>query len=269
MPLISQTVPLQFDTVYSPYAASDWRTAFSDSAKKGMTGVELAVAYPDRVDTDEVAAEAKRSGLTITSISTGQICGMEGCFLTAANPDSRRLAAETVSAHIRLSSRLGRPKVTVGLLRGGFGENAGSSELLAEMLYPLCETAKNEGVKLQLEPINRLETAILNSTQKTLDFLREMGYPDALGILYDTFHSDLEDEDPLASAKAALPYITNVHFADRERFLPGEKGIDFSALYALLSEGGYQHAYALETKCLPTREHVLAHYGESIINIIK
>lgn len=269
LPILSQTVPLQFDTAYSPYAASDWRAAFADVADHGLTGVELAIAYPEEVDTGAVLAEAGRHGLAITTISTGQICGREGCFLTAANAGSRERAAAVLRDHIRLSVRLGRPHVTVGLLRGGFGDNAGGNELLSEMLHPLCKMAESEGVRLQIEPINHQETAMLNSTQQTLDFMRGMGNPAALGILYDTYHSDIEDEDPLSAAKSALPYITNVHFSDRDRFLPGEKGIDFSALYALLNANGYRYAYALETKCLPTQEHVLAHYGESIKNVIK
>ncbi len=269
MSILSQTVPVQFDTDYSPYHATDWREAFADVAKQGLTGLELAVAYPEELDADEVLAEAKRHGLAITTLSTGQICGMEGAFLTASDAAARRRAAEILGAHIHLSTRLGRPHVTIGLLRGGFGENAGTNELLAEMLRPLCEMARAEGVMLQIEPINRLESDMLNSTLQTLGFLQELNEPDAMGLLYDSYHSDLEDAAPLAAAKAALPYITNVHLADRGRLLPGEGGFDFPALVRLLVESGYTGTFALETKCLPSRAHVLANYGSSIAQATK
>jgi sugar phosphate isomerase/epimerase len=268
MPFLSQTVPLQFDTAYSPYPAAGWREAFRDVAGNGLTGLELAVAYPQDVDAAAVAAEAKRYSLTITTLSTGQICGLEGQFLTSADPDSRRAAADTILQHIRLSAKIGRPHVTVGLIRGGFGQNSGTEELLAEMLHPLCQAAAAAGARLQIEPINCGEASLLNSTWQTMAFIRSMGNPPGLGILYDTYHSDLEDGEPLAALEAALPLITNVHFADRGRLLPGEGGIDFRSVYQMLLKAGYGDAFTLETKCLPSREYVLDHYGERLLAVV-
>jgi sugar phosphate isomerase/epimerase len=267
MPILSQTVPLQFDTPYSPYPAAGWRQAFRDVAGRSLIGLELALAYPQDVDAAAVAAEAQRYNLTITTLSTGQICGLEGQFLTSSDPDSRKAAAATILNHIRLSAKIGRPHVTIGLIRGGFGQNSGTEELLAQALRPLCQAAADEGVRLQIEPINRGEVSLLNSTWQTIAFIRSMGNPPGLGILYDTYHSDLEDGEPLAAAAASLPYLTNVHVADRGRLLPGEGGIDFRSLYRLLLEAGYQGALTLETKCLPSREHILAHYGERLLAV--
>lgn len=269
MLILSQTVPVQLDTAYSPYHAANWREAFADVARQGLNGLELAVAYPDELDAEAVLAEARRYGHAITTLSTGQICGLEGVFLTSADANARQRAADVLRAHIHLSTRLGRPHVTIGLLRGGFGEDAGTEELLAEMLRPLCNVARNEGVKLQIEPINHAETDMLNSTQQVLDFLRALNEPEAIGILYDSYHSDLEDNDMPAAAEAALPYITNVHFADRGRLLPGEGGIHFPALTKQLLNAGYTGPFALETKCLPSREHVLAHYGKRMLQAVK
>ena len=44
MNLLCQTVPLQYDTVYSPYAAAEWKAAFADLHAQVFTGVEIAVA---------------------------------------------------------------------------------------------------------------------------------------------------------------------------------------------------------------------------------
>ncbi|MCL2671416.1 MAG: sugar phosphate isomerase/epimerase [Clostridiales bacterium] len=269
MPILAQTVPIQYDTPYSPYAAKDWRAAFADVARQELTGVELAIAYPAEVDANAVLAETGRYGLAIVTLSTGQICGLDGQFLTAADKDARRRAAESLRGHIRLSAKLGRPHVTVGLLRGGFGEEAGTEELLAEMLRPLCEMAENEGVRLQIEPINRTETDLLHTTQAVLDFLHGLNMPKAIGLLFDSYHSDWEDPDLLSAARAALPVTSHVHFADRGRLLPGEGGIDFPALTAFLLGAGYAGAFALETRCLPSKAHVLAHYGKSFLQATK
>ena len=79
---LSQTVPLQYDTTFSPYAAVGWRAAFADLQQKGFTGVEIAVAYPDRIDADALLSEAQARSLAITTISTGQAFGRDGLYLT-------------------------------------------------------------------------------------------------------------------------------------------------------------------------------------------
>ncbi len=268
MNILSQTVPIQFDTGYSPYSAAYWREAFADVAQKGLTGVELAVAYPQIVDAADVRAEAGKHNLAVTTLSTGQIYGLEGLYLTAPEGDVRRRAAEILSGHIDLSAKLGFPNVTVGLLRGKLepGGKELLEERLAEALLPLLAYAREAGVTLQLEPINRKETALLNTTAETLTFIEKLNFPGTLGLLYDTYHSCLEDGDMAKAVRIAAGKITNVHLSDSHRGLPGEGEIDFLPVLRALRESGYRGAFALETLCVPSREHVLAHYAASIKN---
>lgn len=263
---LSQTVAIQYDSGFSPYEAAQWRTAFADLAEKGLTGVEVAVAYPDRVDAAELLAVAQSNALAITTISTGQICGLEGVFLTAPEAEKRACASEILMGQIALSRQIGRPPVTVGLIRANpkQQDHSGSRELLAQELAPLWAFAAEQGVILQLEPINRQECPLLSSTADALAFLEELGNPPALGILYDTFHSYLEDGNMAAAIHAAGGRITNVHLSDSHRGLPGEGNIPFTAVREALEKIGYQGAFALETLCVPFREHVLLHYADSL-----
>jgi sugar phosphate isomerase/epimerase len=266
MNILSQTVPIQFDTGFSPYSADKWREAFTDVAAKGLTGVEIAVAYPDRADAAEILSHANRNHLVVTTISTGQIYGLDWLYLTAPEESVRVRAAQVVRAHVDLSVKIGRPNVTVGLLRGKLepGSKEELEDRLAATLIPLCDYAGERGVKLQLEAINRAETTIVNSMAQCLAFMGKLGNPESLGILYDTYHSNLEDEDMLEAVRAAKGRIFNVHLADSHRGLPGEGNIDFPAVCKAIRETGYKGAFALETLCVPTKEHILEHYALSI-----
>ncbi len=270
MNILSQTVPIQFDTGFSPYSAAGWREAFADVARRGLTGVEIAVAYPDQVDAEDVMAEAIKNGLAITTISTGQIYALEGAYLTAPDPKKRKQAQDVLRGHIDLSAKLNRPPVTIGLIRGKMepGEPAALLMLLGETLLPLCDYALERGVTLQFEAINKSETSIINSMEECLTFFECLGNPPALGVLYDTYHSNLEDGDVLSAIKSAKGRITNVHLADSHRGLPGEGTIDFKAIYLTLMETGYAGAIALETQCVPSKEHVLANYANSIFGVV-
>lgn len=270
MNILSQTVPIQFDTGFSPYSAEKWREAFADVAQKGLTGVEIAVAYPDRADASEILSHADRNHLAVTTISTGQIYGLEGLYLTAPEESVRARAAQVVCAHIDLSVKIGRPNVTVGLLRGKL-EPGSKEELearLAAALAPLCDYAEERDVRLQLEAINRAETTIVNTTVECLAFIDRLGNPKSLGMLYDTYHSNLEDGGMLEAVHAAGGKIFNVHLADSHRGLPGEGNIDFSAVCKAIWETGYKGAFALETLVIPSKEHILAHYAASIKKVV-
>ena len=270
MNILSQTVPLQYDTVFSPYAAKDWKSAFEDLRRKGFTGAEIAVAYPERIDADELNREAGKNGLAITTISTGQIFGLEGLFLASADREVRERAMDVVRGHIALSVKIGRPRVTIGLLRGKPDQPLETSlRLLGEAMPPLVELAEKSDVMLQIEPINRSETTFLHTTREAMRFLHALGDPGRVGILYDTYHSNLEDGDMEEAIREAGARITNVHIADSHRGLPGEGTIDFPGVVAAILNTGYRGPFALETLCVPSREHTLAHDGEALHAVMR
>jgi len=270
MNVLSQTVPLQYDTIFSPYAARDWKSAFEDIGQKGFTGVEIAVAYPERIDADEVNREAEKNGLAVTAISTGQIFGLEGLFLASEEKQIRERTMDVVRGHIALSQKIGRPRVTIGLLRGKPEQPAETSlRLLGEAMPPLAELAEKSDVMLQIEPINRAEATFLHTTRETLRFLASLGNPGHVGILYDTYHSSLEDGDMVQAIREAGARIANVHIADSHRGLPGEGSIDFPGVIAEILKTGYRGPFALETLCVPSREHVLANEGETLLGVMR
>ena len=268
---ISQTIPYQFDTVFSPFKAAEFSGALAFLEQAGFTGIELAIAYPDEVVTDALQKQLEAHHLTATALSTGQIYGLKGLFLSSFDEEIRKQAAAVLNGHIELSAKLGFPVVTVGLMRGKLEQ--GDKQLLIhnlkEAMLPCVELAKKRGVMLQMEPINSAETVIIHSTNDGLAFLKELGDPENVGILYDTYHSNLEDGDMLAAIRAAAGRITNVHLADSHRGLPGYGTIDFKAVYREIQATGYKGAYALETLSIPSPEFVNAHCYESVRAIME
>jgi sugar phosphate isomerase/epimerase len=268
---ISQTIPNQFDTIFSPFKAEEFEDALAFLKDAGFTGVELAVAHPGLVDVDKLNRQVAGRNLSVTSISTGQAYDKYGISLSSFDEERRGEAVKFVKGHIDISERTGFPVVTVGLLRGKIerGDKASLMRNLKEAMFRCVEYASSRGVRLQLEPINRSETTLINNTSEALDFLEELGNPKNLGILYDTYHSNLEDGDMIRSIKAASGKIMNVHLADSHRGLPGYGNIDFLSIYETIQETGYDGAYALETLSVPSIEFVKEHCFESVSAFIK
>lgn len=267
---ISQTIPYQYDTVFSPFKAEEFAYALEYIALQGFTGVEIAVAHPKRVDGSKLYRQLESFGLSATTLSTGQAYALDGLCLSSFDEEVRKRSVELIAEHTDLSAYLGYPCVTVGLIRGKLekGDKRILLENLKASLIKCVEYAFKRGVTLQLEPICKAETLLINSTAEALAFLYELGNPENLGILYDTYHSWHEDGDMTDAIKAAAGKITNVHFADSNRGLPGSGEINFDAVYKAIKSTGYKGAYALETLSIPSADHVKIHGAVSIMSII-
>ncbi|MDL2235978.1 sugar phosphate isomerase/epimerase [Christensenellaceae bacterium OttesenSCG-928-L17] len=268
---LSQTIPYQVDTAFSPFRAEEFPAALAFLEEAGFTGVELAVAYPRKVNASALYKQLQSHHLAATTISTGQIYGLEGLFLASPDEAVRKGAIEIVKGHIELSADLGAPIVTIGLIRGKLeeGDPAVLLDTFRSAMMPCVEYAAKYGVDLQVEPIRKDETVIINSTYDGLDFLHALGDPAHVGILYDVFHSNLEDGDMFAAIAAAAGRIKNVHLADSHRGLPGYGEIDFKAIYKAIQATGYTGPYALETLAIPSPEFVNAHCFESVQKIMQ
>jgi sugar phosphate isomerase/epimerase len=267
---VSQTIPYQYDTCYSPFKAGEFRFALEFLEEKGFTGVELAISHPSEVNGEELYKLLESHNLAATTLSTGQIYGLEGLFLSSSDEEIRKKAVQNISDHIDLSVSLNYPCVTIGLVRGKLEKEPKPVLLknLKSSLMTLVEYAFKKNVILQLEPIRKAETVIINTVQEALEFMRELGDPENLGILYDTFHSNIEDNGMLNAISSAAGRITNVHFSDSNRGLPGTGTIDFPAVYKAIQATGYKGAYALETLSIPSVEYVRENCASSILKIL-
>lgn len=262
----SASISVQFDNPFSPFAGADWKKGFAWVKASGFDAVEIILSAPQMLNTDEILAELEKHELPVSTISTGQAMGMEGIELCAMSEAVREHAHKRLVEDIDFAVRVGRANVTIGLIRGRGGKLSAALEmdLLRRELCSLGEYALKQGVKLNLEPINRYECKCINSTEDGYRFLAHMGLPENIGILYDTFHSNIEDADMFAAVTAYAPQISHVHFADSNRRLPGEGHIDFPRLCRTLEQANYQGYVSLEVLNHPNAEHIIQYAGEAV-----
>ena len=268
---IAATIPLQFDTAFSPFLVSEYESALSWLRENGFDGIEPVVARPKEMDGVVLRATLDEYGLQAPTISTGQAFGLDGISLTDENDDIRNKAVMTILEHIDLAKQINAPNITIGLIRGkasGMTENTKPDVCLARLRESLSEClpyAISNGVRLMLEPINRYETEMLNSCEDTAKFIQTIpGAGDNLGILYDTFHSNIEDSNMVHTIRGLGPLIFHVHFADSNRSLPGEGHINFCEIIEALESIGYTGFISLETLNRPDRKYIKEHAATRI-----
>ena len=224
-------------------------------AELGYDGVELAVRDPSLLEADHVVQVVRAAGLAVPAIGTGQAYGEEGLSFTHAEAEVRRRAIARIRAQIDFAQPF-EAQVIIGLIRGRVSHGVGREQAytwLAEALRECAQYAAERGVALCLEPINRYETDLLNNVQETVSFLSEAGLTQ-VGLLYDTFHMNIEATSLAVDLVYARPYITHVHLADSNRCYPGAGHLDFAQIIGVLAALGYEGYLSAEILPRPSAD---------------
>jgi sugar phosphate isomerase/epimerase len=210
-------------------------------ASLGHDGVELAIRDPRLLDMDALKKSITGSGLSVPAIGTGQAWGEEGLSFTDPDPIIRQLAIERIQSHLPAAQRFGAVLI-IGLIRGLVKpgvQAVQAMDWLVDALQQCCRAAQAVGVKLALEPINRYETTLINSTSQGLDLIQRVG-AENFGLLLDTFHMNIEEPNIEAGIRACGRRIFHFHVADSNRWYPGAGHLDFKSILATLRGTGYQ-----------------------------
>ncbi len=209
-------------------------------ASLGYQGVELAIRNPTLIGTHALDQLIRAHHLAVPAIGTGQAWGEEGLSFTDPDPAIRREAIERIKSHVPLAAHFGAI-IIIGLIRGivepGIRPEQ-AMQWLADALVECAAEARSSGVRLALEPINRYETTLINSTQQGLDLIERVGQGN-FGLLLDTFHMNIEEADIEGSITACGRHIFHFHVADSNRLHPGAGHLDFDAILRALHLTGY------------------------------
>ena len=119
-------------------------------------------------------------------------------------------------------------------------------QLIRDLLVVMEEEARKSGVTIVIEPLNRKETNVLNTTKESMEYIRELELPN-LKLLVDLYHFYCEDE-PIDRIYEYGPYIKHVHIAEptRRDFLREGDEYDYAPFFKALHEVGYDGAVMLE-----------------------
>lgn len=243
-------VPLQDPTPFSPFSPTDWPQSLLRVAQGGYEAVELAVTDPQLIAPSEVETLLAQTGLRLAAVTTGQAAWKEGLSLSSPDERIRLEAIARIKAHVEVFGRFGAV-IIVGLLRGKTGKRCLLKESLGE-----CAHA-NPKVRLALEPLNRYETGLLNTVEEALGVIETVG-AENVGILWDSFHANIEEPSLSGAIKLAGERLFHVHLADSNRWIPGFGHLPFNEIWEALERVGYSGSIVLECLPKPEPEHILS-----------
>lgn len=112
------------------------------------------------------------------------------------------------------------------------------------LLSELAIEARQRGVAVVLEPLNRNQTHLLTSPVQAAELTRQLD--ESVATMVDFYHMDIENQEMEKEITQAFDQLQLVHLADRERKLPGAGGIDFAPGLRMLHDLGYAGWYGFE-----------------------
>lgn len=212
----------------------------------GYEVVELAVFDFDAVDPAPVRRALAETGLTLT-VSTAL---PDGLSIASPEPEVRRHARQWIVAAVRKTAAMGGvllagPLYTpVGAIPGR--RTAAEWDRAVDEYRVLSGDIESAGARLALEPLNRFETCFLNTAADARRLCEQIG-AEAIGVLFDTFHANIEEQDTAAAARSLGPWLIHVHLSDNDRGVPGDGHVPFRAVAAELAAMGYQGCAVVES----------------------
>jgi D-psicose/D-tagatose/L-ribulose 3-epimerase len=106
--------------------------------------------------------------------------------------------------------------------------------------------AADAGVTLAIEPLNRFETDLVNTSAQAVRLVDEVGSP-AVKIHLDTFHMHIEEKSLLEAIRLAGPRLAHVHGCENDRGAPGTGLVAWAQVAQGLREVGYNGAVVIES----------------------
>jgi len=114
-----------------------------------------------------------------------------------------------------------------------------------ESMQAVAEHAGSVGVKLAVEALNRFECYFLNAHSDAARFARDVGHS-ACGVMYDTFHSNIEEKDIVGTLEEIKDMLCHIHISENDRSTPGAGNVNWDKNFAGIANIGYDGWLVIE-----------------------
>ncbi|PYK61968.1 MAG: xylose isomerase [Verrucomicrobia bacterium] len=118
--------------------------------------------------------------------------------------------------------------------------------LVVTNLKQLANYAEDRGRQICIEPLNRFETDFLNTCDKGLKLIKDVGSK-ALKLHLDTFHMNIEEKFQGPAIRKAGKLLGHFHACGSDRGTPGNDHIDWKSVASALKAIKYKGDVVIES----------------------
>ena len=214
---------------------------------QGFDGFEVPVFEPAKFQAGSIRRALAENDLECT------VCAIlpNGMNPTSEDAEIRRQTRQHLADTIKLAADLGSNLMAgpvyspIGYLPGR-RRTSDEWQWAVECFQSLGEILQSHQIDLALEPLNRFETYFLNTAADAIMFCEAIN-DSSIGVLLDTFHTNIEEKDVAAAFRMTGKRVKHVHACENDRGVPGTGHVDFVGIAAALKEIRYEGWITIES----------------------
>jgi len=218
-----------------------------DIKATGYDGVEIPIFEGTPDDYKRLGEMLDRIGLERTAVSAMGDPAMNPIGDAAA----RKAGINYMKWAIDCASALGADKLS-GPLHSTLGQFSGTGPTTAEKQRSVSsqraigDHAAKKGVTIGLEALNRFECYLVNTMDDLCAHLDEIAHEN-IRAMYDTFHCNIEETDPIGAFTKHTNHIVHVHISENDRGVPGRGNIPWRKTFSAIRGSGYDGWLTIES----------------------
>jgi D-psicose/D-tagatose/L-ribulose 3-epimerase len=101
-------------------------------------------------------------------------------------------------------------------------------------------------ITIAIEPLNRFETYFLNTAADAVALCDAINHPN-IGVLFDTFHANIEEKDIGAAYRTVGRHLKHVHTCENDRGIPGSGHVEWESVFQALRDLKYEGWLTIES----------------------
>jgi D-psicose/D-tagatose/L-ribulose 3-epimerase len=234
--------------LWTTHVIEDHRNIIADLKRTGYDGIEVPIfaGAPDHYEKvgrwlDELGLE--RTAITvIPSLDKNPV---------GDDPAQRDAAIAYLKQCIDCAEALGARQLA-GPLHQTLGHFSGAGPTdeerrrAREVHLAAGDYAAERRVRIVLEAINRFECYFANTMDQLAGYLDSLAHPAVTGM-YDTFHANIEEQDPIAAFERNRRHISYVHISENDRGVPGRGHVPWAATFKAIKDSGFDGWLTIES----------------------
>ena len=213
----------------------------------GFDGVEVPLFRASEFAASDIRKGLDENGLECTVCSVL----LPGFSLISDDASVRKKTVTHMQDLIKAASEV-RAQVIAGPLYSPVGYLPGRRRTADEWKWAveghqaLGDTLTRHGVTMAIEPLNRFETFFLNTAADAAKLCAEINHPN-VGVLFDTFHANIEEKEIGAGYRTVGRHLKHVHTCENDRGIPGSGHVEWPSVFAALQDLKYDGWLTIES----------------------
>jgi len=233
--------------LWTPHVTEEHFPLFGKLKAAGYDGVEIPLFGGDADHFRAVGRALQENGLASTTVT---VIPDEERNPISPDPAHRRGAVDYLRWAIDCTAAAGAELLCGPFYQplgtfSGQGPTEEEKEHAADVHREAADIAQQAGVALAVEPLNRFECYFLNTLQDTVEHVRRVDRPN-FGAMYDTFHGNIEEKDPVGCITGNMGVLKHVHVSENDRGTPGRGHVPWADTFKALKDGGYDGWLTIE-----------------------